>query len=100
MIRVIAAAGLLLGLGCATVRLPESVNVNTGSTRRVDSSQVPKTSTHGECRDELHRAYAEIRRLERKIDGYRRDIDELKDDKKALKKKIKRLEKKLDRYTD
>jgi len=92
MKRVILVAVLLVMtalIGCAQV----SVDVPEGliSQRpRVDSSKVPPTTTHSECRQQLEIAYGEIRRLERKVDGLEKDKKELKDENKKLEKQLKK----------
>lgn len=92
------ACTLLLGLsfGCLNVQTPREVNVGTSRERPdpVDSSRVPRTSSHDDCRDELQKAYANLRYLERENarlddkaveykrerDDARRECERLEDD--------------------
>ncbi len=98
-ILVIALAIWILGPGCAkfTLNVPDGYGP---SRSKVDSSKVPRTTTHPDCRDRLQEAYQYIRRLESKVKRLEKDKKELKEDKKELKTKAKRLEKRLDRYED
>jgi len=86
---------LLLSLGgCVTA--PERIEVSVGEGRRpppVDSSHVPATTSHEEARQELAKAYENIRyleqenrRLQDKAERYKRERDECR--------------KRLDRYED
>jgi len=86
-----------IGCGSVSVNVPESYG---HSRPKVDSSKLPRTADHPDCRNRLQEAYQHIRRLENKIDDLEKDKDELKQDKKQLKREIKHLEKRLDRYED
>ncbi len=73
--------------GCATINVPEDINVNYGGrSSKVDSSRVPQTRNHEECRAELNKAYNYIRSLERKNQKLEKDKAELKAQMKRYKK--------------
>lgn len=79
----LACSGLLwLGAGCK-VEAPREINVGTdyGRSRqtRIDSTQVPQTTSHAEARQELKKAYYRIGGLERENDRLRRKYEECKD---------------------
>jgi len=100
-ISFIVVGWMLFSVGCANLKI--NANVPEGYIPRspkVDSSRVPKTSTHAECREELERAYEYIRYLEHKVEKRENKIDKLERDKKELKRKISRLEDKLEKYED
>ncbi len=79
--------------GCATINVPDKIDVGYGQSPKVDSSRVPETRNHEECRAELRKAYGYIQSLERKN-------QKLEKDKAELKAKNSRLEKQLKRYKD
>jgi len=98
---VVIVLGLMLLAGCSPsvkVNVPP-VNISRGGSS-VDSSRVPRTSTHGQCRQELERAYARIRQLEGTVRKRERKIDDLERDKDELKEDVKRLKKQLKKYQD
>ncbi len=80
--------GLLVPLvGCVQVETPREINIGSspGAGSRGDR-RPPKTSSHAEAREELHKAYDYIsrledenRRLERKADRYERERDDCRD---------------------
>jgi hypothetical protein len=80
--------------GCATINVPDKIDIGSGGgSQKVDSSRVPETRNHEECRAELIRAYGYIRNLERKN-------AKLEKDKSELKTKVSELKKQLKRYKD
>jgi hypothetical protein len=73
--------------GCANITLPEKIEVgHGGGSQKVDSSRVPQTRNHEECRQELIKAYAYIRNLERRNQKLEKDKAELKASLKRYKK--------------
>ncbi|TWT44662.1 hypothetical protein RAS1_10770 [Phycisphaerae bacterium RAS1] len=87
-------AALALGVmsGCVSVKAPERIDVGREPPPPVDSSRLPATATHDECRYELEKAYQNIQylegensRLERKSQEYKRERDDYK-------KRLKRYE--------
>lgn len=93
-----AAAWSILGLaGCVNVQVPEIPESYGGRPApRVDSSRVPKTRTHDECRVELNRAYEYIGSLERRNQRLENDKDKLKAEVKQLKNQLKASGKRYD----
>jgi hypothetical protein len=87
----ILLAAVVCSSGCLEVRAPESIQIGSGPPpQRIDSSQVPPTSTHEEARAELVKAYRQIRYLE----GENARLRESRD---KYKRKYKDIE---DRYDD
>ena len=84
---MLAAAGLLcVSMGCVSVKAPEKIQVGSSRPEPVDTSRLPDTATHQECRQELYQAYQNIhylegenRRLEEKAAKYKRERDECED---------------------
>lgn len=82
-----AAALALPAAGCVSVKAPERIEIgNSSRPERVDSSRVPPTSSHEHARQELARAYENIRwlerenqRLERKAAEYKRERDDCRE---------------------
>jgi hypothetical protein len=96
MRKFIAGLGAVALLGVAgcfspTVNVPSPPDVYVSRSPRVDSSRVPKTRTHEECRAELERAYGYIVTLERRN-------QRLENDKANLKAEVKRLKSQLKAY--
>lgn len=81
--------------GCISAKAPENIDVRVGSSRPepVDSSRVPNPQTLEEARQELHKAYANIQYLERKV-------AKLEDDKAEYKHERDKYKKKLEKYED
>jgi len=79
--------------GC--VKAPERIDVRVGSDRpaAVDSSRVPQTATHEECRAELARAYDNLQHLERENAELRRKADEYKRQRDECRRQLKKYEK-------
>ena len=71
-----------------------------GSESRFDARQVPPTQTHEECREELTRAYAEIRRLTNMIHDLRDENRDLEADVKEAERERDAMEDELDRLKD
>lgn len=87
------AAGVLLSMGCVSVSAPREVHVGSGGPPPIDSSRVPETNSHAEAREELIKAYQNVRYLE----------DELADcrsDRKECERELDRCEDRLERYED
>lgn len=100
---ILLSAVLCLGtfVGCMDIKVDTKVPDYSGrSHRKVDSSRVPKTSSHKDCREKLNRAYEYIGSLERKVKKCEKKIDKLEQDKKKLKKEKSQLKDKLERYED
>jgi len=76
-------SAVLLAAGCVSVKAPEQITI--GGREPVDAREVPPTSSHEQARQELARAYAEIRRLQRRV-------QELEGDKRELELENRRLE--------
>ena len=105
IMKIFVVSMLIIGFffifGCASINVDAKIpSAYVSHSPRVDSSKVPKTSTHAECREELERAYEYIRYLERKVEKREKKIAKLEKDKKELKRKISRLEDKLEKYED
>lgn len=87
-----------LGVGC--VQAPREINVGTdyGRSRqtRIDSTQIPATSSHAEARQELKKAYYRIGQLERDNERLQRKYDECKDKYERAKDKYEDLKDKHD----
>jgi hypothetical protein len=91
----LAGGSLAALIGCATINVPDKIDVGGYSrSPRVDSRRVPKTTTINECHDELYRAYAYIQSLERRNQKLEDDKDRLKSENSALKKRLKRYQEK------
>lgn len=79
--------------GCATITLPENIDVGYGRPApKVDSRKVPQTNTLSDCHTELYRAYGYIRSLERRNQKLEEDKAELKTENSRLKKRYKKYE--------
>jgi len=83
MMGALVCSGLVgLGAGCK-VEAPREINVGTdyGRSRqaRIDSTQVPQTTSHAEARQELRKAYYRIGQLERENNRLQRKYEECKD---------------------
>jgi hypothetical protein len=65
-----------------------------------DARQVPPTHTHEECRDELTKAYAEIRRLTNMIHDLREENRGLEADVEKAEDERDTMEEELDRLRD
>jgi len=92
---LLATAGLLvMAGGCFSAKAPERIDVRLGSDRPepVDSSRVPDPQTLEEARQELHKAYANIQYLERKVDKLENDKAEYKRERDTYKKRLKKYE--------
>lgn len=77
MLVVLSVGMVLVGLcGCVSVQTPREVNIGSSRPEPVDSSRVPATSSHEDCRDELRRAYQNLRYLEREHAKLERELDE------------------------
>ena len=84
---VLAAFGPCLG--CLNVRTPD-VRINAGPRHEpMDARDVPETRSHEEARNELAKAYQEIRFLQK-------EVRELEEDKEKYKRKYKREKDKND----
>ena len=90
----LAIMSILAVIGCASITVPENINVGYGQPSKVDSERVPKTRTLEDCHTELNRAYVYIRRLEQKNLQIQEDKDELKEQNSSLKRQLKRYEEK------
>jgi hypothetical protein len=89
---------ILILTGLVLVGCSPSVNIEVPDgyydrPAKLNSAKVPDTTSHNECRDELYKAYAYIRSLERKV-------VKLEETKAELKAKKSRLEKRLEKYED
>lgn len=83
--------------GCVTVRAPEEIHIGSGPRpAKVDSSQVPATTSHEQARAELINAYQQIRYLEHQNKRCRAKLEDAKERGDDYKRKYKRLEKKYD----
>lgn len=71
-----------------------------GSKPPFDARQVPPTQTHEECREELTKAYAEIRRLTIMIHDLRDENEGLEADVKEAERERDAMEDELDRLKD
>ncbi len=101
LLTIAGLLSLLLFVSCASINVDAKIPSGYVShSPKVDSSRIPKTSNHTECREELERAYEYIRYLERKVEKREHKIEKLEKDKKELKRKISRLEDKLEKYED
>ncbi len=97
----LAISSVIWIIGCASINVDAKIPSGYIShSPKVDSSHVPKTSTHAECRDKLEQAYEYIRYLEHKVQKREKKIKKLEKDKKELKHKIDKLEDKLEKYED
>ncbi len=93
MTLIAAAAGSLLVLiGCVSVRVPERVEIHAGKPPPVDSSRVPATATHEECRTELDLAYQNLQYLEREAERWQRKAEEYQRERDEARRKLKRYE--------
>ena len=100
MMGALVCSGLVgLGAGCK-VEAPREINVGTdyGRSRqtRIDSTQVPATTSHAEARQELKKAYYRIGQLERDNERLQRKYDECKDKYERAKDKYEDLKDKYD----
>jgi hypothetical protein len=79
VVGLVMAALMVSFSGCATINVPDKIDVGYGGgSQKVDSSQVPQTRNHEECRAELIKAYGYIRSLERKNAKLENKVSELK----------------------
>lgn len=87
------AAGLMWWTtGCVSVKAPERIEIGGGSPPPVDSSRLPPTQTHQECRDELVRAYQNIQHLERENAELRQKVEKHKRERDECRQRLKRYE--------
>jgi len=94
------AVAALLG-GCVSVKAPREINVG-GSSKPppVDSSRVPRTSSHEDCRHELEKAYQNIQYLEREVSHWKEKADEYKRERDRCEDKLENCEDKLENCQD
>ena len=97
-----AACGLLwASVGCVNVQAPERVELRAGHRPEpVDSSHVPATQSHEECRAELVKAYENIRYLEGENEHLRDKLAECKRDRERYKDELKACEKRHEKRRD
>lgn len=88
------AVSVLLGelSGCVSVKAPERIDIGREPPPPVDSSRLPPTATHEECRGELEKAYQNIQYLERENARLDRKCQEYKRERDEYKKRLKRYE--------
>ena len=88
--------GFASQLACVSARAPD-IYIDTGPPpERVDSAQVPVTSTHEQARAELEKAYRQIRHLEHENARLASKVRKEKERGDEYKEKYKRLKKKYD----
>jgi predicted RNase H-like nuclease (RuvC/YqgF family) len=95
-------AAVMFGLsGCVSVKAPESIQI--GSERRpepVDSSRVPNTASHEEAREELRKAYANLRYYEDELAELQDKAERYKRERERCEDELEECEERLERYTD
>lgn len=99
---VCAGAGLCWACaGCVSVKAPREINVgSSGKPAHVDSGHVPATSSHEDCRQELDKAYQNIRYLERKVGDLERKVKKCEREKEVREDDLERCKDRLERYED
>ncbi len=96
------ASGTLLWLCLGCVQAPREINIGTSRDRPepVDSSRVPRTSSHDDCRYELQKAYDNLRYIERENARLKDKAAEYKRERDDARHERERYEDELDRCRD
>lgn len=93
--------GLALGAmvwlsGCVSVQAPREVNVGSSRPEPVDSSRVPRTSSHDDCRAELEKAYQNLQYYEREIARWKDKASEYKSERDECEDELDECEERLE----
>jgi predicted RNase H-like nuclease (RuvC/YqgF family) len=83
----------LAGAGCVSVKTPEKIEIGTSAPEPVDSSRLPQTASHEECRQELYKAYQNIQYLERENQRLKEKADKYKRERDECRKRLDKFEK-------
>jgi len=83
----------LAGAGCVSVKTPEKIEIGASVPDSVDSSRLPQTASHEECRQELYKAYQNIQYLERENQHLKQKADKYKRERDECRKRLEKFEK-------
>ncbi|MFQ6049259.1 MAG: hypothetical protein ACE5K7_07840 [Phycisphaerae bacterium] len=85
------AATVWVMIGCMNIEAPREIRIGAGPTQaELDSTRIPKTTSHEQARQELRKAYYRIGQLERENARLRQQRDEYKAKYKRLRDRYER----------
>ncbi len=94
----IAIAVLVCTTGCLSVQAPREINVGSDGAESVDSSRVPRTDSHDDCRYELEKAYRALQRIEHDLARAHDKAAEYKRERDRAEDALERCQDRLERY--